>query len=274
MDINSLVIFFKIAETSSFSKAASILEIPISTISRRITKLEEDIGHKLFLRTTRKISLTKEGSELYAKAKPHFDKLAFIQQEFNKDDEMVGEIRLTAPLEHRNYLVPKLIEFRKLYPNINLFRHFSNDIKNMIEDSFDFALRAGKLADGNFYAFKLYSETMSSYIHKDFFPNQIDLESLKEFDYCMMERNTFLETHDGKIFKPVKRTISNSIEFITEYAKQYPSIIYIPDTLADDSFIKLNIFKEKETSFQIVYLNKEQNKICKIFLDFFKQYKK
>lgn len=272
MDINSLIIFFKVAETSSFTKASKILDIPIPTVSRKINKLEEDLSVILFHRTTRHTSLTQEGLKLYDKSKPLFEALENIKVELNEDDNMIqGDIRITAPFEEREYLSNVIYSFRVHYPNINFLIHFSNDFENLVEESFDFAFRGGNLSDSNLFYYKIREEKLAAYIHKNFFPNRVSLDSLHEFDYFVMESNTFLETKNGETFKPKNKVVSNSIEFIKDMAKMKPSVIYVPEVYAADDFIKINLFKEKKTSFQVVYLNKNQNKICKLFLDFIKK---
>jgi len=271
MDINSLVIFFKVAETSSLTKASKVLEIPVSTVSRKLQKLEEDLGNKLFHRTTRKISLTQEGNILYNKAKPHFVELEMVGNELAGNDIMLkGEIRVTAPIEKREFLAERISSFRQLFPNISIHLNFSNDFHDLVENSFDFAFRAGNLPDSGMFYHKIGNEHLCAYIHKRFMPHSITLESLNEFDYFVMEKNTFLETSDGVVFRPENKVTSNSIEFILDLAKKIPSIIYVPAGMVTDDYIKINVFKEKTASFQIVYLSKQQNKICQSFLDFFK----
>lgn len=273
MDINALTIFYKVAETCNFSKASKVLDIPISTISRKINQLEIDLKQKLFIRNTRKVMLTNEGQVLYDTSKPLFEELYNLPNIFEDDCSLSGDIRLTATIEHRKYLAPKIAAFRKQYPKINLHINFSNDVKDLIEESFDFAFRAGKLEDSNLYAVKLYTERLIPYIHKDFFPESINLETLQEFDYCVMEHNLLLQKENGEVFKPLKRVVSNSIEFIQDYAREQASIIYIPETFADDDFVKINIFKCMTSYYHIVYLHKKLNKPCRLFLEFFKQYK-
>jgi DNA-binding transcriptional LysR family regulator len=271
MDINALVIFHKVAETNSFSIASRVLEIPISTISRKINKLEEDLKHKLFIRTTRKINLTSEGQLLYTSSKPLFDEFNTLGNLFEKDQDIAGDVRITSTIEHKYFLAPKIVEFRKMYPNINLFINFSNDVKDMIENSYDFAFRAGKLKDSSVYAHKLYTENIHAYIHKDYFPGDLSVECLTEFDYCMMEHFSSFKTIDGQVFKPKKKVVTNSIEFILEYAKHQPSIVYLPESHTPSDFLKLNIFETLTSTFQIVYLHKKLNRPCSLFLDFFKQ---
>lgn len=272
MDINSLVVFFKVAETSSFSQAARILEMPVSTVSRRISRLEEELNHKLIVRTTRKLSLTREGHELYQRAKPHLDQLDSIRYDFNHQQTLSGEIRITSTLEHRDYLSEKIALFKESYPDIKVFIHFSNEIKNMIEHSFDFSFRGGILPDANYYSMKLYEETLGAYMHKDFF-HEGDIGNYADIEFAVMESTSYLEYDNDKIFKPEKKIVSNSIEFLVSYATRRKAIIYVPNRYCSEDFVLLNQFKTKHSNFQIVYLNRTQNRVCQVFLEFFKQFK-
>lgn len=273
MDITALTIFHKVAQTHSFSSASRLLDIPVSTVSRKVNKLEEELGQKLLIRTTRKVNLTAEGHLLYESSKSLFDELYQLNNIFEKDENVSGEIRITSTIEHRKFLAPKIVEFRKSYPNINLHINFSNDVKDMIEHSYDFAFRAGKLKDSSAYSFGLYTENLYAYIHKNYFPTTLDLETLKEFDYCMMEKLASLHTIDGKILKPKKKIVTNSIEFILEYARNQATIVYLPESHVSEDFLKINIFEPLSTSFQIVYLHKKLNRACNLFLNYFKQFK-
>lgn len=270
MDINALIIFHKVAETNSFSVASRILEIPISTISRKINTLEEDLNRKLFIRSTRKINLTPEGQLLYNSSKNLFNEIHDLKNVFYNDTDIAGDIRITCTIEHKNFLVPHLIEFKKIYPHINFFLNFSNDVQDMIENSFDFAFRAGHLKNSNLYAYKLYDDTINAYIHKNFYQSNISLEQLKNFDYCTMTNFSTIKTIHGDSFKPNQKIVSNSVEFILHYAKEQPSIAYLPKTHVSQEFIQLNEFESYKTSFHLVYLHKKLNKPCSVFLDFFK----
>lgn len=267
MDINSLVFFFKVAETKSFTKASKILDIPVSNVSRKINKLESDIGVKLLNRTTRNISLTQDGINLYEKSKPHFEVLEKIKSEFIQDDSLVsGLIRLTAPFEEKIYVANLISTFKNSYPNVEFFVHFSNDLENLIEKSFDFAFRGGNLKNSNLFYFQTREENLYAYIHKNFYYETITPDLIKDIDCFLMENNYYLETLDGEIIQPKNKIISNSIEFIKQMAERNKSLIYIPEHFSNDNFVKIPFIKEKSTTFQIVYTSKKQNNICKLFL--------
>src|SRR5271168_5492542 len=68
-DLNSLVVFAHVVEANSFSGAARILKMPISTVSRRIVELEDQLGMRLIERSTRRLRLTDAGSEMLEHAR-------------------------------------------------------------------------------------------------------------------------------------------------------------------------------------------------------------
>lgn len=273
MDINALLIFHKIAQNNSFSETSRVLEIPISTVSRKINKLEEDFKRKLFLRSTRQIKLTQDGQALYESSKHLFNSLSDLTNLFQEDSNIQGDIRVTSTIEHKNYLAPKIVEFRQLYPNINLYINFSNEKKELISGGYNFAFTAGVLKDSSLYSYHLYKDQVSAYIHRDYFPSKVDEASLREFDFCVMEAIPTIEFASGQTLKPQKKIMTNSIEFIFNYAAQQPTIIYVPESHVTEDFIKINLFKTRETNFQIVYLDKKMNRACELFLEFFKQHK-
>lgn len=273
MDINSLLIFFKVADSLSFTKASKILGMPKSTITRKINELEDSLKHKLFIRTTRKINLTKEGSFLYEKSKKHFDALQNIESEIKSDGDISGEIRITCVIEHRGYLVDKIIDFKKTYPNVNFHLNFSNDKEDLIEESYDFAFRGGITNSDSSYAVKLYTDSLDCYINKKFFPESLRLSDLLEFNYCVMKNSILLESISGEQFKPTKKIVSNSVEFLIDFAKKEPSIVHLPARHVPNDFIKINIFKSKQSDFNIVYLNKTQNRTCRLFLEYMKTHR-
>src|SRR5580698_1664405 len=67
MDLNDIVVFAKVAETSSFTTAADALGLPKSTVSRKLAQLEDRLGVRLVQRTTRKLALTEIGQAYYAR---------------------------------------------------------------------------------------------------------------------------------------------------------------------------------------------------------------
>ncbi|MDD9174443.1 LysR family transcriptional regulator [Aliivibrio finisterrensis] len=144
MNLTYLQTFLVVAEESSFTKAAEILDVSKGLVSRHVQRLEETLNTKLFHRTTRSISLTEVGEELYTKAKQI--QLLAIEAEMRIKDltqEVSGDLKVTAPIEFGRALCRHIIpSFRELYPKINLVLDFGPMKKKIESGDFDVAFRA------------------------------------------------------------------------------------------------------------------------------------
>ena len=181
IDLNLLVIFSKVLELGSFTKAAQALRRPKSRISRAISKLEYEVGAQLIRRTTRKISPTSQGLEFFKAISPLING---IQSEMtalrNSQDEMVGNLRVTAPQDLGQNIVTKIIsKFIKIYPGVKVETIITNDFLDLTKENIDLCFRAGKLHDSSLIQ-KLFMKTdftivaSKSYIEKFGAPKKLD----------------------------------------------------------------------------------------------------
>ncbi len=146
---NDLLIFARVAEAGSFSRAAERLGLPKSTVSRRIALLEEQIGERLLLRTTRRLSLTEFGHGLFEHARQiaaEVDAAASLAQHHQARPS--GRLRISMPSDFANLLlVDMLSAFSALHPAISLDIDLSPRRVDLIAENFDLALRMGELPD-------------------------------------------------------------------------------------------------------------------------------
>lgn len=144
MNLTYLQTFLVVAEELSFTKAAEILDVSKGLVSRHVVRLEETLGAKLFHRTTRSISLTEVGAELYIKAKQI--KLLATEAEMRVNDmtqEAAGDLQVTSPIEFGRALCRHVIpRFRQDYPKVNLVLDFGPMKKKIEAGDFDVAFRA------------------------------------------------------------------------------------------------------------------------------------
>src|SRR5687768_18458950 len=118
MDLNEIVVFAQVVRSGSFSAAAAKLGMPKSTVSRKVSELEERLKARLLQRTTRKLSLTDAG-------RIYYDYAARIAGEIEDAERAVGSLqgtprgllRVTAPL-NTAFLAPIVSDFLKRYPEI------------------------------------------------------------------------------------------------------------------------------------------------------------
>ena len=156
-DLNSLVVFAHVVETSSFSEAARRLKMPTSTVSRRIADLEDQLGVRLLERSTRSLRLTDIGSEVLAHAQRGAalsDAVSSIVS--NHGATVSGKLRLSAPPSISDSLLAPLInEFQAMYPEVRVQFLVTERSVDHIEDGVDLIFRIGQLRDSALVGKKL-----------------------------------------------------------------------------------------------------------------------
>lgn len=153
-DLNEMAVFAKVVDTGSFTKAADKLGLPKSTVSRKISQLEERLGVRLLNRTTRALKPTETGKAYYF----HCAKMVEEAEDANSvvtnmQSEPTGKLRISAPLAFGEpFLQDLLEEFLSLHPQISIELLLDNRNVDLVEEEYDAAFRVGPLADSSFVA--------------------------------------------------------------------------------------------------------------------------
>jgi DNA-binding transcriptional LysR family regulator len=141
--------FVTAAEQGSFTAAARKLGTSASTVTKMIGRLEDDLGARLFNRTTRQLALTEHGQDL-------FDRAQKILSEVEEAEGLLrqatgaarGTVRIVVPfLFGRMTLVPALPIFFERYPEVKMQVHFSDRPVDLIESGFDCGVHTGEMSD-------------------------------------------------------------------------------------------------------------------------------
>jgi LysR family transcriptional regulator, transcriptional activator AphB len=143
--LDDLRYFCVVAQLGSFNKAALSLSIPLSTLSRRIRQLEEDLQLRLLNRDAHRISLTHTGELYFERSKALFDELSEIDEDLhNEKHQPKGKIRISAPINAgAQFLRTILYEFLLLNPDIHLDLRFSNSLIDIESEGMDLVFRVG-----------------------------------------------------------------------------------------------------------------------------------
>lgn len=149
IDLNQILIFTKVIETGSFTKAAELLKQPKSRISRRLAALEKSLGTQLIYRTTRQLQLTETGKDYYRRCAPLIQDLENANNAMTSHaEEISGTLRITAPEDYGKYiLVPLIDEFIKKHPKVHVEVVLSGAYLDLVKESIDVAFRIGNLKD-------------------------------------------------------------------------------------------------------------------------------
>lgn len=165
MDLNHIAVFVAVAEQESFTGAATTLGLPKSSVSRTVSKLEEELGVRLLERTTRKLSLTDAGARYYARSRLALSDLGDATAEVGDlGTEPRGIVRLTAPNDVGVLALSDLLsDFAKLYPHIHVELTLTSRIVDLVGEGIDLAIRGGTLPDSTLVARKLFDSELALY---------------------------------------------------------------------------------------------------------------
>lgn len=151
---NDLLIFARVAEAGSFSRAAERLGSPKSTVSRRIALLEEQLGERLILRTTRRLTLTEFGHQLLEHARQVANEVDAVKAlaEF-RQARPSGRLRVSMPSDLANMVLNEMLAaFIALHPAVSLEIDLSPRRVDLLGENFDLAVRMGDLPDDTLLA--------------------------------------------------------------------------------------------------------------------------
>ncbi len=147
--------FIAVAHEGSFSRAADRLGIGRSAVSRSVQKLEGQLGVRLFLRTTRSTSLTREGELFHEGCRPGVDRILQALEEMRdlRDGPPRGHLRVSATHGFgRNVIAPLMGAFRERFPEVSLELQLEDRALDLAADRIDVAFREGVLDDSDVIA--------------------------------------------------------------------------------------------------------------------------
>lgn len=154
VDLVDVLAFVRVVETGAFARAAERIGISKSIVSRRVTRLEEQLGARLLTRTAKGAQPTDVGQAYFERASNVLADLDAAREVVAAAvTQVAGPIRLSAPLSFgTQYLGPALAHFARLHPRVELDVSLDDRAVDLIGGGYDLAVRIGKLPDSSLIA--------------------------------------------------------------------------------------------------------------------------
>lgn len=173
-DLNDIAVFAKVAQLESFTRAARALGMPVSTVSRRISELEEALGVTLLQRTTRKLTLTSQGRDYFNRCGEPLILLQEAEQSLTQTQRTPeGFLRISIPVVlGQDPFLEFLSAFLKSHPRIRVELFITNIFLDLIAENIDVSIRFGDLKDSSLVARKLGSQIRYVVAAPDYLKNR------------------------------------------------------------------------------------------------------
>jgi DNA-binding transcriptional LysR family regulator len=248
--ISAMAVFARVVESKSFSAAAESLGLSKSAVSKQIARLESDLGTRLMRRSTRSLSVTQAGELLYERASQAFAVLNHAGGELSElAHEPHGKLCVTAPVTYGRWrVIPRLPQFSKRYPRIDLQLVLLDRPVDMTAEGFDIAIRLVPKLPGDLIARPLGKESYKLVAHPALFAKgSVPREpaDLLKVNCLRYEANTSLSTWQFTRKTSVSKVqvtgniVVNSSDALRELALQSAGVAVLPTFMADDE-IKRN----------------------------------
>lgn len=150
-NLSGITAFVTTAQSGSFTAAGELLGLTKSAVGKSVARLEAHLGVRLFLRTTRRLSLTPEGERYLESCKSALEILQHAEQDLTAQiSRPSGRLRVDLPAAFgRKRLLPILLDIAKRYPELALSISFSERFVDLIEEGIDLVVRIGELDDSS-----------------------------------------------------------------------------------------------------------------------------
>lgn len=154
VELDDIRAFVEVAEAGGFGRAGTRLGLSKSMVSRRVARLEAELGAQLLSRTTRGVAVTEAGVEFKEHAERVLAELDAARDALaQQGDEIVGSLRVAAPLSFgMSHLAPVLAELAVRHPKLQIDASYSDRYVDLIGERYDVAVRLGTLEDSSLVA--------------------------------------------------------------------------------------------------------------------------
>lgn len=219
IDLNELAIFDAIVTTGSFTKAALLLDMPKSTVSRKVMQLENSLKTTLLVRNARIVSLTSEGKAYHqycAEVLSHIHNAELSIQDIQKCPK--GRLRIAMPLAFDTpFIINTIGKFCQLYPEVNIDLKLDDRNLDLIKEGIDITFRTGPLKDSTLVASLVAKTPFILCASSEYLQDHLPIENLDDLAvHSLVCHNQFMPwkltfQEEPFAFQPSPRYTSNDI---------------------------------------------------------------
>jgi len=151
VSLDLLVSFASAARHASFARAARELGLSSSAVAKNVARLEAQLGMRLFHRTTRQVTLSQDGGELYARCQRILEEVESLEAATaDARSGPRGTLRIDMPVSYgRQVVLPVLTKLMARHPALKIDARFSDQVVDIVKEGLDAAVRIGPLADSS-----------------------------------------------------------------------------------------------------------------------------
>ncbi|MFB1074191.1 LysR family transcriptional regulator [Vibrio diabolicus] len=280
------IIFYHLIEQGSFSAAARHMSLTKSVVSKRIAKLEQELGVQLLYRTTRTLTLTEAGRAFFTHAKAVYQVVATAEESIvGLGKNLSGNIKVSVPTISGELILPQVInEFNQKYPDINIDMDLDNRFVDIVNERFDLAIRTGVLPDSSLIARKLVDANWivcasPQYLAKHGIPKQpqaLDKHNCLVYSYQETGAREWAFKEGDEVYQITVdgNLCTNNSSVLRNVALLGQGIIYVPRVLVYEDLKQgslIQLFKDETAKCLGIYAvypyTRQQPEKIKIFID-------
>ena len=253
-DLNDMMTFLAVVESGSFTAAAERLNMPKANVSRKVSRLEQQLGVTLLERSTRAQHLTEAGRNYLYHCKR-------IHEEMDLAEAAVGEIlnaykgslRVgTSVTIGQHVLKPVLAEFIKQYPELELQLSIVNRRVDLIEEGFDVLIRVGELDDSRLIARPLAKVSRHFYANPEYLARSAQLQTMEDLNdhpILAMDRKSYVgkvgftnrDDHHALEIRPKFRV--DDFQILKQMIVDGAGVGVLPDYMAEPELSEQKLIK-------------------------------
>ncbi|MCY4755362.1 LysR family transcriptional regulator [Pelomonas aquatica] len=248
-DADDLLLFARVMDAGSFSRAAERVRWPKSTVSRRIAALETRLGEKLLQRTTRKLSLTDFGAGVLEHARAVAAEVdGALALALHRQSKPSGRLRVSMPADvAQNVAAGMLAEFAIQHPEVQLELDLTPRRVDIVGEGFDLAIRMGDLGeDGQLAARRLATTQWGLYASPAYLARvgePLLPQALESMHALMLLGRSgeplpwrlSREGGEAVVVRPAQRTLANAPSLLAQLAEAGVGIAGIDRLLVSDA---------------------------------------